>query len=69
MDMFADPAMVPMLVHKYKVSNIKSEPDQVELKIISQAKPVEDAVPVQASLEDVFLYYFDEKAGDGSGLL
>lgn len=66
---FADPAMVPMLVHKYKVSNIKSEPDQVELKIISQAKPVEDAVPVQASLEDVFLYYFDEKAGDGSGLL
>lgn len=56
--------MVSGLMGKYKISNMKSEMDQVMLRIISREKPVENAVPAEASLEDVFLYYFGEKAGD-----
>lgn len=56
--------MVSDLMGKYKISNMKSEMDQVMLRIISREKPVENAVCAEASLEDVFLYYFGEKAGD-----
>lgn len=47
----------------YKISNMKSEPQGVLLRIISKEKPLPDAEWVEASLEDVFLYYFEEKAG------
>lgn len=50
-------------MEKYKISNMKSEINQVMLRIISHEKPVENAMRVEASLEDVFLYYFGEKAG------
>ena len=40
------------------------EPHGVELRIISSEKPCASARHVEASLEDVFLYYFGEKAGD-----
>ena len=49
---------------KYKISNMKSETDGVVLRIISRKKPSVNAKSVEASLEDVFLYYFGEKAGD-----
>ena len=48
----------------YKISNIKSEQNGVILRIISHEKPFANAKSVEASLEDVFLYYFGEKAGD-----
>lgn len=51
-------------MEKYKISNMKSEINQIMLRIISHEKPVENAMRVEASLEDVFLYYFGEKAGD-----
>lgn len=43
--------------------------NQVMLRIISHKKPVGNAVRVEASLEDVFLYYFGEKAGDENATL
>lgn len=49
---------------KYKISNMKAEPQGVELRIISRKEPFAGATSVEASLEDVFLYYFGEKAGD-----
>ena len=55
---------VSAFMGKYKISNMKSEINQVMLRIISHEKPVGNAVRVEASLEDVFLYYFGEKAGD-----
>lgn len=61
---FVSKKMVSDFMGKYKISNMKSEPDGVELRIISQEKPFADARCVDASLEDVFLYYFGEKAGD-----
>lgn len=56
---------VPAALKKYKVSNVKSEAHGVELRIISKDKPFAGAAIVEANLEDVFLYYFGEKAGDG----
>ena len=56
-------------MEKYKISNMKSEINQVMLRIISHKKPVGNAVRVEASLEDVFLYYFGEKVGDENATL
>ena len=41
----------------------------VELRIISKDKPVENATRENATLEDVFLYYFGEKAGVNNGTI
>lgn len=60
----ADKNMVSDYMKKYKISNMKSEPQGVILRIISHEKPSPDAVCVKATLEDVFLFYFGEKAGD-----
>ena len=49
---------------KYKVSNVKTIPGGAELRIISRNLPTENAIQVDATLEDVFLYYFGERAGD-----
>ncbi len=49
---------------KNKISNMKSERDYVELRVISMEQPTEDAVCVEPTLEDIFLYYFGEKGGD-----
>ena len=59
---------VSEITKQYKVSNMKSEQQGVELRIISSEKPYEEAVCVRPSLEDVFLYYFGEKGGDGNGV-
>lgn len=56
--------MVSEMMKKYKVSNMKSEPKGVQLRLIAEEKPFLDAVRVEATLEDVFLYFFGEKAGE-----
>ena len=61
---FVEKNMVSGFMEKYKISNIKAEPNGVMLRIISHEKPYTNAKLVEASLEDVFLYYFGEKAGD-----
>lgn len=61
---FTDRNAVSSLMEKYKISNIKAEPDGVELRIISGEKPLPDARCIEASLEDVFLYYFGERTGN-----
>ena len=53
------------LISQYKISNMKAEGNAVELRIISREQPLPGAVCVQPTLEDVFLHYFGEMAGDG----
>ncbi len=48
---------------KYKISNMRTDANGVVLRIISQERPTPDARRQEASLEDVFLYYFGKKAG------
>ena len=50
-------------MRNYKVSNIKTVPQGAELRIISEHCPCNLASIEAATLEDVFLYYFGEKAG------
>ncbi len=53
-------------VVQYNVGNLKNAGDETILRIISQDKPMEQAVTVPPTLEDLYLYYFNE-AGDGIG--
>lgn len=48
---------------KYKISNVRTDANGVVLRIISREQPAPGARRAEASLEDVFLYYFGEKAG------
>ena len=61
---YVERGMVSSLMNRYKISNMKAEADGALLRIISWEMPSADAQSVEASLEDVFLYYFGEKAGD-----
>lgn len=40
------------------VANVRHENGQVVLRILSDRKPAENAVPCAATLEDLYLYYF-----------
>lgn len=60
---------VHTLTEAYKVANMKAVPEGVELRVLSGRKPCAQAVRTEAALEDVFLYYFGEKAGERDGLL
>lgn len=45
------------------VANLRHGGQQVVLRIISDDKPSERAVPCEATLEDLYLYYFPAKEG------
>lgn len=49
------------LNRQFAVSNLKNEQDKVMLRIVSEQCPHENAVPAEPSLEDVYLYYFEEE--------
>lgn len=66
---FADKADVPKLMQRYKVSNIRSEPHGAQLRIISKNRPTADAMMEEPNLEDVFLFYFGEKAGENDAVI
>ena len=55
---------IDVCLKKFKVSNVKTVPGGAELRIISRNQPTENAIQVDATLEDVFLYYFGERAGE-----
>ncbi|KAA1190915.1 ABC transporter ATP-binding protein [Paenibacillus sp. B2(2019)] len=46
---------------RYCVSNLRHEGDQVELRIVSAEKPIEQATSVVPTLEDFYLYHFQEE--------
>lgn len=48
----------------YLVANVKTAPQGAELRILSDHPPVPEAIQEQATLEDAFLFYFGEKAGE-----
>lgn len=46
------------------VANLRHEGTQVVLRIISDTKPAKEAIPCEAVLEDLYLYYFGEERMD-----
>lgn len=51
----------------YRVSNLKTTPAGATLRVLSAESPAIGAVETAATLEDVFLHYFGESAGDSDG--
>ena len=51
----------------YRVSNLKTTPAGATLRVLSAECPAFGAVETAATLEDVFLHYFGESAGDSDG--
>ena len=45
---------------KYPVINTRNEGDMVFLRLVCDEKPCENAAGVEATLEDLYLYYFSE---------
>ena len=48
---------------KTTVANLRHEGKDVVLRIISDHRPSESAVPCEATLEDLYLYYFPTEEG------
>ncbi len=57
-------AEVDSYLKAYKVSNVKTTHKGAELRILSSQQPSENAILEDATLEDVFLHYFGERAGE-----
>ena len=51
-------------MRNYKVSNVKTIPGGAVLRLIASEKPSSRAVREEATLEDLFLDYFGERAGE-----
>lgn len=51
-------------MREYKVSNMKSIRDGVELRILAHEQPIAAAREESATLEDLFLHYFGERSGE-----
>ena len=49
---------------KTTVANFRHVGDQVVLRIISDVKPAPQAVPCEATLEDLYLFYFGAEKGE-----
>lgn len=54
---------VDLATKKYKVANMKSTSNGIELRLLSEKKPFGNSNEENMTLEDVFLYYFGEKVG------
>ena len=51
---------------RHTIGNMKKKNGAIELRIVSDTKPDEAAISVDATLEDMYLYYFKE---DGNGAI
>lgn len=49
------------LNERYAISNLRNCGDKVNLRIVAEEKPTEDALSAEPNLEDVYLYYFAMK--------
>lgn len=58
------PAAADKLKGEYIVSNLRHMGDQVELRIVADEKPCENAVRVPPGLDDLYLYFFREDAAN-----
>lgn len=52
---------VPSLESRYNIGNMRTEGENTILRIISEKKPLENAVNAAPNLEDLYLYYFSDE--------
>lgn len=65
----APKAQIDSYLKAYQVVNLKTVPGGAELRVLSAVRPGENAVEAEPTLEDVFLYYFGERAGEDNGVV
>ena len=63
------PGQAGRYLAEYAVSNVKTDADGVQLRILSQEQPAAEAAAQSATLEDLFLWHFGEKAGERHDLV
>lgn len=56
------PNEVDIYTSKFVVSNLKHNGEKVQLRIVSEKRPSQNAVNVTPNLEDLYLYHFKEEA-------
>ena len=61
-EILIDNREVPKYSRDFSVVNLHHENNMVRLRIVSDTAPAADAVTVEPSLEDLFLYHFGEDA-------
>ena len=49
---------------KYVISNLHHTDGQIEMRVVSEEKPCDNAVSVTPNLEDLYLYFFREESGN-----
>ena len=59
-----DEKRVAELEYRYTIVNMKKKNGAIELRIVSDTKPDEAAISVDATLEDMYLYYFKEDGNE-----
>ena len=59
---------VPQYEQRYCIGNLRHMDGLAELRIISKAKPMQNAQPQQATLEDLYLYFFGSEETAASKL-
>lgn len=52
------------LEYRYTIVNMKKKNGAIELRIVADTKPDEAAISVDATLEDMYLYYFKEDGNE-----
>lgn len=62
-------AQADQLLYQYPVVNLKTLPQGVQLRVLSQTPPTPEAHPAEMTLEDLFLHYFGETAGETDAAL
>lgn len=62
-------AQADQLLHQYPVVNLKTLPQGIQLRVLSQTPPTPEAHPAEMTLEDLFLHYFGETAGETDAAL
>ena len=62
-------AQADQLLHQYPVVTLKTLPQGVQLRVLSQTPPTPEAHPAEMTLEDLFLHYFGETAGETDAAL
>lgn len=62
-ELIISPAEARKWQAKTTVANLRHEGSDIVLRIISDNKPSERAVPCEATLEDLYLYYFPTEEG------
>lgn len=60
-EMIAKGDVAEKLIETYPVLNIRQEKEGMFLRLVSETQPMSDSISVDATLEDLYLYYFSEE--------